>query len=142
MHYISPGTNNTVITFKPSQRHSRKDELSYVNTEDVPFSPNEECYLINAQWLDQWFAYCSWTNKTGQPKRPSHIPNYELIEQNTGSLKIYKELKTDFRPIKKKVWEYLFKIYGGSPVIYFIGMQSIKHIRLMMTCHLTYFVSS
>ena len=124
MYYYSP--SGTLVTFKPIKIHSRKDELSFVNTEDSPFAPLEECYLIHAMWLDVWFAYCSWNKGPSNekaPKMPSHIPNYDLIDQTTAAMKPFKEVKTDFRPVKKKVWEYLFNLYGGSPVIYCIGMS-------------------
>jgi hypothetical protein len=122
-----------LITYTPIEVHSRKDELSFVNTEEGnPFEAFEECYLIYAPWLDHWFDYCSTPAVATKPKHkpkdkdkalavPSHINNYELIELTTGLLKPNAILKKDFRPIKKSVWEYLFHLYGGGPVIYFFG---------------------
>lgn len=119
-----------LITFTPIAAHSRKDELSFVNTEEAnSFEAFEECYLIYAPWLDYWFEYCSapivvvkgkGKSKT-QATCPQHINNYELIDMTTGLLKPDAMLKKDFRPIKKSVWEYLFHLYGGGPVIYFFG---------------------
>lgn len=120
LHYLN--SEQKLISFNAIDFRNhipRNDELSFVNTEDsIPFQPKEECYLISAEWLDRWYAYVS---NEGESARPGLISNETIIDPKTRKIKADVTLKTDFRPIKRSTWEYLFSLYGSRVVIYFQG---------------------
>lgn len=112
-----------LITFVPNVKRSRKEELIFVNKEESsrPFEAGEECYLINSKWLAKWLKYCSSNSYRKARKYPGPISNYLLVDEDHRCLKSNLKLKEDFRPVKEKVWVFLYIHYGGGPVLYFNG---------------------
>ena len=115
-YYIDP--TGIKVEHKKVEKHSRKDELSFLNKESSVYDPKEECYIIDAHWLDKWLEFC---NKKQIKVVPGAISNHALLDLESGSFKISLRLRDDFRIIKKSAWVYLYKLYGGGPVIYFHG---------------------
>lgn len=113
--YYEPDGEN-LIFYLNSDGHVPKQELDFVNSFDSKsFAPNDQCYLIDSNWLMAWYMYAS--EKTHDPL-PA-IDNEKLLNSEKNGLSEHVKVKTDFRPISKTVWEYLFRNYGGGPVLTF-----------------------
>ena len=112
---------------KPASHHS-KNEFEFVTQEDsAKFSPNEECYLVHALWLQSWLDYAM--EKRTHP--PNAISNIELLDSEGVNLRRNLKPKVDFRPVNRLVWEFLFRLYGGGPVIVFPGKVLVLKIVLL-----------
>jgi hypothetical protein len=132
LHYLN--AENVLVTFNAidfTKHVAKNDELSFVNNEDsIPFAPKEDCYIISAEWLDRWYAYVS-TDDATKAARPGMISNETIIDKKTGKIKATAVLKTDFRPIKRSTWEYLFTLYGSQVVIYFQGEGLLVSLTIL-----------
>ena len=112
------GPDGNLLTYKMNSKHDGKKEFQFVSSHDGVLLPGEECYLIHSKWLDSWLSYVQATSRL-----PGFISNRELVnisgvEPNiVVSMKRDIKVKIDFRPIKKVVWQYLFGLYGGGPIL-------------------------
>lgn len=70
--------------------------------------------------------YCSTCSYRSSSTRPTGIANDRLIFHDTGKFRADVDIKSDFRSVRKEVFEFLFRCYGGGPVIYFYGELSVK----------------
>ncbi len=113
--YYEP--NGELIQFVHPKTHNPNDELVFVSSQDTKqFKPEDECYILSAKWLSRWLEFAMKKNKDG----PGLITNNFLLNVDDKILPDIKP-KDDYRPVNKFVWEYLFKLYGGGPVITFKG---------------------
>lgn len=100
----------------PTGGHHCKNEFSFVTQEDSSkFAPNDECYIVHSGWLQEWLDFAM--EKKIDP--PKGISNRLLLDERGVGLKSNMKAKYDFRPINRLVWEFLFRLYGGGPVIVF-----------------------
>jgi hypothetical protein len=124
LSYYAPDGN--LIVLKHNSKHDGKKEYTFVSAHDGYLNAGDECYLIHAQWIESWTSFVQ-----AVAKAPGPITNHLLCDitplhpgkkddKNAEVVAFIKRgllPKTDFRPIKKIVWEYFFKLYGGGPVM-------------------------
>lgn len=102
------------------------------------FNPDEDCYLISNKWYQMWLDYLT-SSSSKIPTRIdneilldaesqiyyrtnySNLQNSTMISNTQFQLKLDQDLKikTHFRTISQKVWEHLYKTYGGGPILVF-----------------------
>lgn len=118
--YYEP--NGDLVQFQHPKNHRPSDEFKFVSSQDSNhFQALDDCYIISAPWLTEWLEFALKKNR----KWPGPISNKRLLNfDNTFQTDL--KPKDDYRPINQAVWEYLFKLYGGGPVIYFKG-QILRH---------------
>lgn len=110
-----------LVTFEHPKKHSPKRELTYVSTNDsTKFNAEDECFIISTIWHTEWIDFVM--KKTSKP--PGEITN-TLLLQDKDNLRPGLKPRKDYRPINKLVWEFLFRLYGGGPVITFKGKTSV-----------------
>jgi hypothetical protein len=116
--YYAP--TGELLEFSYPEHHHAKKELKFVSDNDTTrFNENDDCYVVSTVWHTEWLDFA--TKQT--TVHPGPIDNDRLLDPNNKNIAA-KGLKhkKDFRPISKAVWEYLFKLYGGGPVILFKGL--------------------
>ncbi len=121
--YYAP--TGELIEFSYPEHHHAKKELKFVSDNDTTrFNENDDCYVVSTVWHTEWLDFA--TKQT--TVHPGPIDNERLLDPNNRNIAA-KGLKhkKDFRPISKAVWEYLFKLYGGGPVILFKGLFAISY---------------
>jgi hypothetical protein len=115
LSYYAPDGNLIIVK---SQRQAAKAQYSFVSAHDGYVNSGDECYLINAEWIENWTSFVTATSKN-----PGVIDNHKLCdisgkdESLTATMKSGLLPKTDFRPINKTMWEYFYGLYGGGPVL-------------------------
>ncbi len=115
--YYEP--NGELIQFNQPKIHKAKEELVFVSSQDTKqFNAEDECYVISAKWLARWLEFAMRKKKN----LPGSISNHVLLSASGDTIEQYLKPKDDYRPVNKAVWEYLFKLYGGGPVITFKGV--------------------
>lgn len=89
------------------QRITEADAIASKQSEDDPF------FLIHAEWLQQWRSFVSQNGP-----RPGPITNHRLMRDDDPN-QILPGLQrgTDYRSLHGLVWQELWKLYGGGPVI-------------------------
>lgn len=119
-YYNSLGS---LVRYEPPQNHNPKEEFEHVEKVDSQrFNPGDECYLISAQWLNDWIKFSmSYRTRGSAGKAPQPINNSMLLDVSGAHVRTDVQSKHDYREVNQKVWEYLFKFYGGGPVIVFKG---------------------
>ena len=96
--------------------HNPDEEIEKIASYDnIEWKGADEVYLIHAGWMKKWLSFVD--KKTN--KAPKRISNKELMSAAGDSIRKDVEIKTDFRPVSRDVWQYYFLKYGGGPVIYF-----------------------
>jgi hypothetical protein len=125
--YVAPGDDEKmIISFQSPKTHNPKEELAFVSGQDQKrFNIGDECYLIQAEWLQQWLDFA-----TGKSFPPGSISNKSLLNGVGDSTNPSLIPKRDYRPVSKLVWEYLFKLYGGGPVVTLRGKFCFVLTRL------------
>ncbi len=115
--YCSPKGN--IITFPgPPIQHDATAEYDFVKSNDTRvFKQGDCCYLVDSMWLKQWGDFASKTSE----QIPEAIDNSSLLNDDRTNINPSKRIKVDFRPISEKVWEHLFGLYGGGPVVFLKG---------------------
>lgn len=115
--YYEPDGN--LITYKSNKKHNGKAEFLFVSSHDGGFKAGDECYLIHSPWMDHWVNFIQAAHAP-----PGFISNSQLCditgEEPEIVIRMKKGMKpkSDFRPINKVVWRYLFELYGGGPVLF------------------------
>jgi hypothetical protein len=102
---------NVIIHDVDTVVHNRQKEYTYVLSKDkTGFHAGENCYLIHTIWMNSWLEYIK-----GGEEIPGPISNEELVD-----ICRYRNIKPkkDFKILSKHVWEFLFKLYGGGPVLF------------------------
>lgn len=122
-YYNSDGE---LVSFDSSVSYTTPySEYAFVSISDsVRFFAGTECYMVNAKWLGNWLQYAMKKDS----KRPGNINNDCLLNRSKDRILPNVKAKIHFRPVNKKVWEFLFKLYGGGPVISFKGSSNITRI--------------
>ena len=122
LSYTNPHSQVIYHYRRKMKKIHRRDQLNFVTQNDSSnhLKPGDHCYLMSSIWLKNWLDYCS----DDHHSNPGLISNDILLDANTDMLCAHKKLRVDFRPVKQIVWEYLFQIYGGGPVIYITGMYT------------------
>jgi len=87
-------------------RIQRVDEIASRQSTDDPF------YLIHSPWLQQWRAFVM----TGGP-RPGPITNHLLLQPDGATVLPNLKRGEHYRALHGLVWQELWQIYGGGPVI-------------------------
>ncbi len=117
--YYDP--SGELIRYNKPQIHHAKEELVFVSSQDTKqFHPEDECYVISAKWLERWLLFAMRKKKL----LPGFISNNTLLSASGDTVAEDLKPKDDYRPVNKAVWEYLFQLYGGGPVITFKGRFS------------------
>ena len=125
-HFNSPRSNQlgyynsqkSLITYNCCENHDAKQELEFVTNHDKSsVEAGDECYLIHTKWLLAWLRFVFDEINGSFPKE---ISNNALLEGNRLKHGLPKK---DFRVLSQLVWEFLFRKYGGGPVISFIGFK-------------------
>jgi len=112
-----------LVKHKYGVKHSADDEFTFVNGNDRSgFQAGDECYLIQSKWLHSWLRYSS---EKADPNPPQEILNSSLLDESGFTTMAGILPKINYRPVTRQVWEYLFEVYGGGPVIAFIGNQIV-----------------
>ncbi len=135
--YYEP--NGELVQFTYPSSHNPNDELVFVSSQDTKqFQPMDECYVLSAAWLAKWLDFAM----KKKPLMPGPIPNNTLLNFDNTLLPNVKP-KVDYRPVNKAVWEYLFKLYGGGPVITFKSKNVyIRYIFINNPCKFNLWCSS
>ena len=106
---------------KSDFKHKPFTELMEMNDRDQEyFDPEEEIFLINLDWLNQWLRFAVHGAST-----PGPISNGVLVTAKTKKFKKKAKYNLHWRPVGKEVWDFLFigsrsgGGYGGGPTIKF-----------------------
>jgi hypothetical protein len=104
-------------------KHKPLRELNTMRTKDQMFFDQEdEVYLINLAWLNQWLRFAVHGAST-----PGPIKNIALVTAKTKKFKKKAKYNLHWRPVSKDVWDFLYTGiggaggggYGGGPAIKF-----------------------
>jgi hypothetical protein len=111
------------------KKHDAAAEWKFVSDNDAPVvGGGEEYYLINSLWLTSWANFAAppvdVTAGAPAPAPPAAfydpIDNNPLIDVNNEyALRRNAKFKKEYRAISKAVWDFLFSLYGGGPVLLF-----------------------
>jgi ubiquitin carboxyl-terminal hydrolase 20/33 len=100
------------------RKRRRREEVDVMSLDSSSISEGEFWYLIDSSWLKLWQDF-----KSGGPP-PGAISNNRLFRASSGGKSAEKlEVRTNlirgehYRGINEKVWNYLYNIYGGGPVL-------------------------
>ena len=106
---------------KKRKKSDLTQQLHFVSAEDSKgFHVNEELYLINSAWLDAWFLSVSSSFSVNDvDSSPGPIKNNILLNDQQKFRAGQMRLKVDYRIVNKAVFEHLFEVYGGGPVVFF-----------------------
>lgn len=69
-------------------------------------------YMVHSGWLDAWKSFVA----TGE-RPPGAIGNHHLMDERLRAPKDQLQVAKHYRCINGPTWHYLFKIYGGGPVL-------------------------
>jgi hypothetical protein len=74
-------------------------------------------HLISSEWVNEWLKFTQRNTKM-QYKPPGPIIN-DYLESELVINENYDKVKknSDYFLLTKEVWDFLFNIYGGGPVI-------------------------
>lgn len=112
--YYSP--DGDIVRFQNPKKHSAIKEYEYVQSQDAKrFQADDECYLLCTAWHERWLDFVMKKTKTA----PQSIDNSYLLDAKHESFRSNAKPKKDFRLFNRMVWEYLFRLYGGSTIIAF-----------------------
>lgn len=94
-------------------RKRRRKEETEVMALDTSHIGDGECWhLIDSMWLQQWNDF-----KSGGPV-PGPISNQRLFKNNGSKVPRDNLVRGEhYRGVNERVWNYLYGIYGGGPVI-------------------------
>ena len=98
------------------RKRRRREEADVINLDSSTINEGEFWYLIDSSWLKLWQEF-----KTGGPP-PGPISNNRLFRSSSSKsekLEIRANLirGEHYRGINERVWNYLYNIYGGGPVL-------------------------
>ncbi len=96
------------------RKRRRREEADVLNLDTASIGDGEYWYLIDSVWLRLWQEF-----KSGGPP-PGPISNNRLFRSSpSGKLEFRANLARGehYRGINEKVWNYLYHIYGGGPVL-------------------------
>lgn len=105
------------------RKRRRREEMDVINLDTSSINDSEFWYLIDSSWLQLWQDF-----KSGGPP-PGPISNFRLLKSapSPSSSAAGKWEKLEFRThlirgehyrgINERVWNYLYNIYGGGPVL-------------------------
>lgn len=91
--------------------HDPQEELDAVTRVDIhAFFAADTCYLISAVWMAAWLSFVK-----GEQPPPGPVNNLFLVTLSAARPPLP---KLDFKLISPAVWEFIFRRYGGGPVIF------------------------
>lgn len=94
----------------------------------TPDGFNQKCkYIVDYEWFNHWQMFVtnqkSGVNRTYKSKiegvgvlDPGPIDNRNLFDQN-GQIRDKLVLEQDYTVLEEPVWDFLWKHYGGGPII-------------------------
>jgi len=121
---------DVIISSDPNYSHSSDKEMDFiVSCDKIPSECGDECYVISSAWISRWMAY---GKGKAALKSVGPIDNNHLIEESGDKLLIRPDIesKVDYRCVNKVMWEFLFRAYGGGPVIGFYIPLGLKQADL------------
>lgn len=127
-HGVSVSSSKKMVAL--NKKFTEEKKFAECDGDSNTLKPGEECYMIHKTWWKQWKDQCSSvevSNSSNSSCKPSGINNNDLIAESglvNGSIKI----GIDCHLVTRQVWEFLFSIYGGGPVIYF-------NVRINLSCN-------
>ena len=74
-------------------------------------SGHDRWYIIDNQWLNQWKTFVA-----GGLPRPTPISNARLLRKDN-TPKPGMQITVDYRALEPPVWQSLYELYGGGPVL-------------------------
>ena len=112
--YYSPDDNSELVehVMNPQSimNHDPKELDSITRVDVHAFFPHDICYLISAAWMATWLEFVK-----GQCPPPGPVNNRFLISLSATRQPLP---KLDFKLVSAGVWEFIYKLYGGGPVMF------------------------
>jgi hypothetical protein len=99
---------------------AERKEIQELDTTEI--QPGGVWFLVDAQWLSHWRAYC-WDNSRTDP--PGPVSNWRLL--SNGRPKSYLQRADDYRGVNVAVWKVFVKRYGGGPCICRASLDIYAH---------------
>lgn len=100
-----------------SKKHNPKTEYQKVKSfHQAQPKPGEFWYAISAKWISNWLLFIAKPHASNQVE-PGEICNQELLDDAGNSIRKDVNIKTHFRLINQRTWDFYVERYGGGPTI-------------------------
>ncbi|DAZ96554.1 TPA: hypothetical protein N0F65_011231 [Lagenidium giganteum] len=114
-------TSASTATKPTTKTHNTKEEFEKMKAyhESKP-KPGDVWYAISTEWVTKWLLFIT-KHKGAAEHDPLKIRNIVLLHDDwrnaTFTIRKNLSIKSDFRVINKKSWDFYVSHYGGGPTI-------------------------